>query len=120
MPKKGFTLVELVIVIAILAILALILVPSVGKYSENAEKSKNEASAKVVYTSAIFEHAANPKQTSEKLKEATAEASNVQIDSITINVDKNTKQVNFVTFTSDKGIVIKYDGTDFVDTTPGS
>lgn len=44
--KRGFTLVELIIVIAILAILALILVPQIGAYRQKAEKSNIQASAK--------------------------------------------------------------------------
>lgn len=44
--KKGFTLVELIIVIVILAILALILIPQIGSYRQKAEKSNIEASAK--------------------------------------------------------------------------
>lgn len=46
--KKGFTLIELIIVIAILAILAMILVPMIGGYRDKAEKSNIQASAKTV------------------------------------------------------------------------
>lgn len=46
--KKGFTLVELIIVIAILAILALILIPQIGTYRQKAEKSNIQASAKTL------------------------------------------------------------------------
>ena len=52
--KKGFTLIELVIVIAILAILALILVPTIGSYTEKANKSKVESSVRSIYTEAIL------------------------------------------------------------------
>lgn len=53
--KKGFTLVELIVVIAILAILALILIPAITGYVSKAEKSKNEANARALYSQASFE-----------------------------------------------------------------
>ena len=48
--KKGFTLIELIVVIAILAILALILVPSISNYVAEANKSKDEANVRSVYS----------------------------------------------------------------------
>ncbi|AAK78965.1 prepilin-type N-terminal cleavage/methylation domain-containing protein [Clostridium acetobutylicum] len=46
--NKGFTLIELIIVIAILAILAAILVPSISAYKIKAEKSNIQASARTL------------------------------------------------------------------------
>ena len=48
--KKGVTLIELIVVIAILAILAAILIPSVTNYITEASISKNEASARSLYS----------------------------------------------------------------------
>ena len=48
--KKGFTLVELIVVIAILAILALILIPAISGYTRKANKSAIEASARSLYS----------------------------------------------------------------------
>jgi type IV pilus assembly protein PilA len=48
--KKGFTLIELIVVIAILAILALILVPSISNYIAKATQAKNEANARTIYS----------------------------------------------------------------------
>lgn len=50
--KKGFTLIEMIVVIAIIGILAAILVPSMVGYLETAKESREEANAKMVYTAA--------------------------------------------------------------------
>ena len=50
--KKGFTLIEMIVVIAIIGILAAILVPSMVGYLQTAKDSKNLANAKTVYTAA--------------------------------------------------------------------
>lgn len=48
--KKGFTLVEIIVVLVILAILAAIAVPSVLGYVEEDKKEKYIAEAKAIYT----------------------------------------------------------------------
>ena len=48
--KKGFTLVEIIVVLVILAILAAIAVPSVLGYVEEAKKEKYIAEAKAIFT----------------------------------------------------------------------
>lgn len=53
--KKGFTLIELIVVIAILAILALILVPSITGYIAKAEAAKNQANARSEYSRVVLE-----------------------------------------------------------------
>lgn len=50
--KKGFTLIEMIVVIAIIGILAAILVPSMSGYLKTARDSKKEANARTVYTAA--------------------------------------------------------------------
>lgn len=48
--KKGFTLIELIIVIAILGILAAILVPSMLNIVNNASDQVNESNARALYS----------------------------------------------------------------------
>ncbi|MCP1110960.1 prepilin-type N-terminal cleavage/methylation domain-containing protein [Ohessyouella blattaphilus] len=50
--KKGFTLVELIVVIVIIAILAAILVPSVMKYIDKAKEQQIKADARAIYIAA--------------------------------------------------------------------
>lgn len=51
--KKGFTLVELIVVISIIAILMLILVPSLLAYLKKSKKTKAEANAKTAYNAVV-------------------------------------------------------------------
>lgn len=48
--KKGFTLIELIVVIAILAILAAILIPSIVNYITEANKARDLTNARSIYT----------------------------------------------------------------------
>lgn len=55
--KKGFTLIELIVVIAILAILAAILIPSITGYIEKANDATASANARSAYTVAALDYA---------------------------------------------------------------
>lgn len=48
--KKGFTLIELIVVIAILAILAAILIPSITGYISKAEQGRDSANCRALYS----------------------------------------------------------------------
>ncbi len=50
--KKGFTLIEMLIVILIVVILIAIAVPAVNSYRENATETADEGAAKTLYTAA--------------------------------------------------------------------
>lgn len=48
--KKGFTLIELIIVIAIIAIIAAIAIPKFGQVKEQANVASDQANAKIIAT----------------------------------------------------------------------
>ena len=57
--KKGFTIVELVIVIAVIAILAAVLIPTFTNVIEKANQSKALQGARNLYTALMAENDAN-------------------------------------------------------------
>lgn len=61
LTKKGFTLIELIVVIAILAILAAILIPSITNYINEANKAKDLANARSVYSAVVLDLNTNKK-----------------------------------------------------------
>lgn len=57
--RRGFTLIELIVVIAILAVLAAMMVPLVGKYVSDAKNAAGNANARAVYSAAAAAAAAD-------------------------------------------------------------
>ncbi len=60
--KRGFTIIELVIVIAVIAILAAVLIPTFSGVVEKAKKSKALQEAQSLYTAALALDLADGKQ----------------------------------------------------------
>lgn len=58
--EKGFTILELMIVIAIIGILAAIAIPNVIKYKKNAEDMAAQSAVKNAYTAALVYLSENP------------------------------------------------------------
>lgn len=59
--KKGFTLVELVVVIAIIAVLSAILIPTIGCFVEEAKETKDMTTVKILNTVLVEDEAKNGK-----------------------------------------------------------
>ena len=57
--KKGFTLIELIVVIAILSILSSILIPSVTGYIDAAKNARDMANSRAIYTEYALADATN-------------------------------------------------------------
>lgn len=115
--KKGFTLIELVIVIAILAILALILIPAMGSYIGSANTSKDQADARSIYTAASI--VASEKQDvadGATLVADVQKKANIKDGDGTIEVKlKEAGVVDYIQFTpkNEASRTIKFDGKDF-------
>lgn len=104
--NKGFTLVELIVVIAILAILALILVPTISNYVNNANESKNQTNAKMLYSEMIMMSLDDENSNAEI--QAALDAL-VGEDKVTISAS-----LDEIRFVPAKGRVIVYDGSIFL------
>ena len=99
--KRGFTIVELVIVIAVIAILASVLIPTFSGVVAKARESKNLQDARNAYTQALADHL-DPNHTCTEGKHE-------------IKLGEETWTVTFVGDTTDANIVngtIKYHVTN--------
>ena len=67
--KKGFTIVELVIVIAVIAILAAVLIPTFGGVVDNAKASAALQEVKNAYTATLADDLTNPETTGDAVSE---------------------------------------------------
>ena len=113
--NKGFTLMELIIVIAIIAVLMLILVPTMGGFVDSAKKEALTANAKAAYTAAVAQNTAHQAELdpAKDAYEVTDEMNCDDLhpdfyqmnssDSCVIEFNETTKKVVSVTYTSSDG-----------------
>lgn len=115
--KKGFTLIELIVVIAILGILALFLVPQFMGYSEDAKKQVAIANTRTVWTAAKAaqtESEYKEYKTPADFKKAITDKLGASFDAakVTLNPKETTSTVDSVTYETN-GVSCTYDGKEF-------
>lgn len=122
--KKGFTLIEMIVVIAIIGVLAAILVPSLSGYVNSAKATKSSANARTFYTAAqaavtSLETSSSPvgsgtsynkgdnTDLDSKIQELLGASNYGKITSYSVTVDSN-GAVSTITVTEDGGSAVTY------------
>ena len=108
MNKKGFTIVELVIVIAVIAILAAVMIPTFGGIIEKANKSSVEQTAQALYKQAIALDLADGTQDG---KDGDDVIDEVEKKDVTYTVDANGKVTKFEYTDTAKKLTATFDGS---------
>lgn len=112
--KKGFTLVEVIVVLVILAILAAILVPSMVGWIDKAQQKTAVVEGRTILVAAqtiISENypVADGAMAAALVTDVTDLAQLAGISNVSITVTNN--QVSAFTFTSSEGFTVTYDGS---------
>lgn len=106
--KRGFTIVELVIVIAVIAILASVLIPTFTKVVQAAKDSKNLQEARNAYTEAFAEHLT---ETAEERTACTAATKHTDVNGWTVKFTGDTQaEITNTNDTSAKTYVVDANG----------
>ena len=117
--KKGFTLVELIVVLVILAILAAMLVPALVGYIDRAKKEKEFQAASTVYTAAqaLATEAYGQGKTSSEAEEYAEKVSEIKtltgIEAAAVDVTMVTPGAADVEGFTIKQIKVTFDGNDY-------
>lgn len=112
--KKGFTLVELIVVLVILAILAAMLVPALVGYIDRAKKEKEFQAASTVYTAAqaLATEAYGKGDTAPATIDVAdiEELTGIKVNSVTVSYGSGT---DIATYTIEKILVEFPDGNKY-------
>ena len=112
MNKKGFTIVELVIVIAVIAILAAVMIPTFGGIIEKANKSSVQQTAQSLYKQALALDLADGVQNNAEGETAITEVDDTPVTYTVTTTDGNIV-INFKYTDTSKKLTAVFDGTEW-------
>jgi type IV pilus assembly protein PilA len=107
--KKGFTLIELIIVIAIIAILAAIAIPKFGAVRKDANVAADQANAKIISTAVST--AVSKGEVVDGTSAVASSKYSIYIDGGQVPVPKSGGTAFTVHYTDALGVVVKIDDT---------